>query len=70
MAIIDVEGDHQEVTVTPQPFTGVWRRGAHGPTWSPTTTLTTDDRIDELVNKTLEYHYTISALNKGGEEMS
>jgi len=70
MAIIDVDGDPQEVTVTPQPFNGVWRRGTDGPTWSPTTTLTTSDRIDELVNKTLKYHYTISALNKGGVEMS
>ena len=30
----------------------------------------TSDKIDSMVRKTLEYHYTISALNKGGEEMN
>ena len=52
----------------PIPFTGVWRNNINGPTWTPTTT--NDEKIDELVNKTLEYHYTIKALNEGGEEMS
>jgi len=52
----------------PTPFTGVWRRGVEGPNWIPTTT--TDEKIDELVSKTLEYHYTIAALKVGGEEIS
>ena len=59
----DIEFDNSvESTIQPQPFTGVWRND-----WTPTTT--TDDRIDELVNKTLQYHYTISALKEGGEEI-
>ena len=69
MAIVDVDGDYQEVLVTPEPFTGIWRNNENRNTWSQTNTLSTDDRIDELVSKTLEYHYTISALNKGGEEV-
>tara|TARA_B100000902_G_scaffold99361_1_gene101773 strand:- start:6074 stop:7045 length:972 start_codon:yes stop_codon:yes gene_type:complete len=67
MAIININGGNQEVTVNPEPFTGVWRTGVDGPKWTPTTS---DERIDELVCKTMEYHYTIAALNKGGEEMS
>tara|TARA_R110002020_G_scaffold107328_4_gene249334 strand:+ start:795 stop:1790 length:996 start_codon:yes stop_codon:yes gene_type:complete len=34
-----------------------------------TTTTTKSEKIDSMVRKTLEYHYTIAALNKGGEEM-
>ena len=56
-----------QVVNTPEPFTGVWRNTQNPPTWTPTST---DDRIDELVNKTLEYHYTINALNEGGEEIN
>ena len=67
MAIINVNGGNQEVTVNPQPFTGVWRNEINGPKWTPSTT---DERIDELVCKTLEYHYTINALKDGGEELS
>ena len=52
----------------PIPFTGVWRNNINGPTWTPTTT--NDEKIDELVCKTLEYQYTIKALKEGGEEMS
>ena len=70
MVIVDGEGDNQEVVVNPQPFTGVWRRDANGQSWGSTTTLNNHDRIDELINKTLQYHYTINALNKGGEEIS
>jgi len=61
MVLPDVGGDF----VIPEPFTGVWRRDE--PKWTPTTS---EDRIDELVNKTLEYHYTISALQEGGEEIN
>ena len=56
-----------QVVNTPQPFRGIWRNHQNLPTWTSTTT---DERIDELVNKTLEYHYTISALQEGGEEIS
>ena len=34
------------------------------------TTTDSSEKIDSMVRKTLEYHYTIAALNKGGEEMS
>ena len=34
------------------------------------TTDSSSEKIDSMVRKTLEYHYTIAALNKGGEEMS
>ena len=65
----EMDGGYQNVTVNPEPFRGVWRRGDEGPSWNPTTTLSNDEKIDELVNKTLQYHYTISALKDGGEEM-
>jgi hypothetical protein len=63
MVLPDIDGDF----VNPEPFTGVWRSGVDGPKWCPTTT---DDKIDELVRKTLEYHYTINALTEGGEEIN
>lgn len=56
-----------QVVNTPEPFTGIWRNQQNLPTW---TSSSTDERIDELVNKTLEYHYTISALQEGGEEIN
>ena len=28
------------------------------------------EKIDSMVSKTMEYYYTIDALNKGGEDMS
>ena len=68
IGVVDVDGDYQEVLATPEPFTGIWRNGTNGPSWNPDYT-TTNDKIDGLVNKTLEYHYTINALNKGGQEM-
>jgi len=64
---INIDGGHQEVTASPLPFTGIWRNGVNGPTWNPTTT---EEKIDNMVRKTLEYHYTIRALNEGGEEIS
>ena len=33
------------------------------------TTTTKSEKIDSMVRKTLEYHYTIAALNDGGEEI-
>jgi|TARA_R110000851_G_scaffold304530_1_gene462391 hypothetical protein len=64
MVLPDVVGDF----VNPQPFTGVWRRDVTDvPKWTPTTS---EGRIDELVCKTLEYHYTIAALKEGGEEIN
>jgi hypothetical protein len=71
IGVVDVDGDYQEVLATPEPFTGIWRNGVNGPTWNPGNYVhtSTSDRIDGLVNKTLEYYYTINALNKGGVEM-
>eukprot|EP01050_Picozoa_sp_SAG11_P001532 SAG11_NODE_67_length_18762_cov_13.942560_13_plen_327_part_00 len=71
IGVVDVDGDYQEVVATPDPFTGIWRNGANGPTWNPGeyAHTSTNDRIDSLVNKTLECHYTIKALNEGGEEI-
>ena len=69
IGVVDVDGEYQEVLATPEPFTGIWRNGVNGPTWNPGeyTTTSTEDRIDGLVNKTLECHYTIKALNEGGK---
>jgi len=53
----------------PLPFNGVWSNNVNTNYWTPTST-NKDERIDELVTKTLEYHYTINALNKGGEEIN
>ena len=53
----------------PLPFNGVWPNNVNTNYWTPTST-SKDERIDELVTKTLEYHYTINALNKGGEEIN
>ena len=33
------------------------------PTW---VTTPTEFKVDELINKTLEYNYTLEAINKGG----
>ena len=53
---------------TPEPFNGMWvNNQTPSPSWASNTT---DERIDELVNKTLEFHYTINALKKGGEEIN
>jgi len=53
---------------TPEPFNGMWvNNQTPSPRWASNTT---DERIDELVNKTLEFHYTINALKKGGEEIN
>jgi len=69
IGVVDVDGEYQEVLATPEPFTGIWRNGVNGPTWNPGeyATTSTEDRIDGLVNKTLECHYTIKALNEGGK---
>jgi len=71
IGVTDLDGDYQEVMATPEPFTGVWRNGVNGPSWNPGeyTHTSTDDKIDDLVTKTLEFHYTIDALSKGGQEM-
>jgi hypothetical protein len=55
--------------VNPLPFTGIGPTNVPTTPWT-TTSTNTDERIDELVSKTLEYHYTINALRKGGEEIS
>ena len=46
----------------PSNLSVVWPEGLN----QTNTTTTTADKIDSMVRKTLEYHYTISALNKGG----
>ena len=57
----------QEQLSEAQTNLNIWRNQQNLPTW---TSSSTDERIDELVNKTLEYHYTISALQEGGEEIN
>jgi len=39
-----------------------------GETWvtTPTDTKSPEFKVDELINKTLEYNYTLEAINKGG----
>ena len=65
--VIDVDGDNIDDLVTPRVpsnLSVVWQEGLN-----QTNTTTSSDKIDSMVRKTLEYHYTISALNKGGEEI-
>ena len=69
--VIDVDGDNIDLLVEPNipsSMSVVWPEGNNGVKYEPTTTAS-DERIDSMVRKTLEYHYTISALNKGGEEI-
>jgi len=70
---IDVDGDgYIDALATPSPrFDGTWPAGLNPDVFpfEPSST-STSDKIDSMVRKTLEYHYTISALNKGGEEMN
>ena len=66
--VIDIDGDNIDDLVAPSipsNLSVVWPEGLN-----QTSTTTSADKIDSLVRKTLEYHYTISALNKGGEEIS
>ena len=66
--VIDIDGDNIDDLVAPSipsNLSVVWPEGLN-----QTNTTTSADKIDSLVRKTLEYHYTISALNKGGEEIS
>ena len=72
--IMDVDGDNIDVLVEPNIPTNlnvVWPEGmnTNGIKYEPTTT-NSSEKIDSMVRKTLEYHYTIAALNDGGEEMS
>jgi len=68
--IIDVDGDDIDTLVTPNipscSMSVVWPEGCNRTPYEPTTS---EDKIDSMVRKTLEYHYTIAALNKGGEEV-
>ena len=70
---IDVDGyGYIDALATPSPrFDGTWPAGLNPDVFpfEPSST-STSDKIDSMVRKTLEYHYTISALNKGGEEMN
>jgi hypothetical protein len=47
----------------------VWPTLTTGTDYDITTTTSSCVKIDSMVNKTLEYYYTIDALNKGGEEL-
>ena len=72
--IMDVDGDNIDVLVEPNIPTNlsvVWPEGmdTNGIKYESTTT-NSSEKIDSMVRKTLEYHYTIAALNDGGEEMS
>ena len=71
--VMDVDGDNIDVLCepyTPSTLNVVWPPGINpdGARYEPTTT-DSDERIDSMVRKTLEYHYTIKALNDGGEEI-
>jgi hypothetical protein len=71
--IMDVDGDgYIDALAAPSPPSNlVWPAGLNpSDTRYESTTTTTSEKIDSMVRKTLEYHYTISALNKGGEEMN
>ena len=72
--VIDVDGDNIDVLCepsAPSTLNVVWPPGINPNDMRyETTTTNSSEKIDSLVRKTLEYHYTISALNKGGEEMS
>lgn len=68
-AIIDVDGDNIDALVAPNipsSLSVVWPEGHNSIPYEPTTS---EDKIDSMVRKTLQYHYTIKALNEGGEEI-
>lgn len=65
--VMDVDGDNIDMLVEssiPSNMSVVWPEGLN-----KTSTDTSADKIDSMVRKTLEYHYTIDAINKGGEEI-
>ena len=71
--VMDVDGDNIDVLCEPNipsPLNVVWPPGINpdGVKYESTTTESSE-KIDSMVRKTLEYHYTIAALNKGGEEI-
>jgi hypothetical protein len=62
---LDVDGDNIDLLCEPSiPSTlnVVWPPGNDS-------TTNSSEKIDSLVNKTMEYYYTIDALNKGGVEI-
>ena len=70
---LDVDGDNLDVLCepyTPSTLNVVWPPGINpdGVRYESTST-NSSEKIDSMVRKTLEYHYTITALNKGGEEL-
>ena len=71
--VIDVDGDNIDVLCepsAPSTLNVVWPPGINTNDMRyETTTTNSSEKIDSMVRKTLEYHYTISALNKGGEEI-
>ena len=71
--IMDVDGDNIDILCepnVPSPLNVVWPPGINPNSRFESTTTTSSEKIDSMVRKTLEYHYTIAALNDGGEEMS
>jgi len=72
--IMDVDGDDIDTLVEPRipsNLSVVWPHEMDTNRIKYGSTMTgSSEKIDSMVRKTLEYHYTISALNKGGEEMS
>ena len=67
---VDSDGYIDALAAPLNPTNLVWPAGLnpHDIKYESTTT-DSSEKIDSMVRKTLEYHYTISALNKGGEEM-
>ena len=70
--VMDVDGDNIDVLCepsAPSTLNVVWPPGINpdGVRYEPTTSSA--EKVDSMVRKTLEYHYTIAALNKGGEEV-
>ena len=71
--IMDVDGDNIDLLCepnVPSTLNVVWPPGINpdGVRYESTST-NSSEKIDSMVRKTLEYHYTIAALNKGGEEI-
>ena len=70
---LDVDGENVDVLCgpnVPSTLNVVWPPGINpdGVRYESTPT-NSSEKIDSMVSKTLEYHYTIAALNDGGEEI-
>ena len=68
---LDVDGDNIDLLCepsVPSTLNVVWPPGINPDGVRYESTTNSSEKIDSLVRKTLEYHYTITALNEGGEE--